>query len=527
VTAVCVPTLEARLNISHSYVVSLTDLTLPISNNATGRRREPDDERTFAHRQMSGIMALIAIAEPETTTVPFSGTGVRLRYSGALEKLDEGARGSAESAGAASRWSRRWRFNLSDQMLRNSLYLLINSGAQSGLGFVFWIIAARFFSPTAVGLAGSLYTTASFISFFGLMGLNIAFLRYLPVVRQRNKLITAGLVLVASFSGLIAVVYVFLMPVVTPPISFITHSLPLAAGFVILTAGSGLNSLTDAVFIAAGKANYNAVIDGVIGGAIKIIALVALVGGGAYAIFGAAAGGLASGAVTALLLMTRMFHWRPQFGDWGELLGPILRFSSVNYVGSVFSLLPALVVPLIVIDRIGKTGNAYYYIAFQLANLIYQAAYSVEQAFLVEGATEVVISRPVLMRSIRVLLALCIPSFLGVILFGHQLLAAFGSSYSTNAEGILIPLTVAVIPIAANNWFLTVLRLSNKLKAIVWSNVVYAVGIMGPAWVLAPHGLIALALAWPIGTSAAATVSGVAAMGAIRRNRSSANRQQH
>lgn len=523
-TAVYVLTLEARLNISHSYVVSLTDLTLPISNNATGRRRDPEDERTFAHRQMSGIMALIAIAEPETTTVPFSGTGVRLRYSGALEKLDEGTRESTESAGAASHWSRRWRFILSDQMLRNSLYLLVNSGAQAGLGFAFWIIAARFFSTEDVGRASSLYSAASFISFFGLLGLNITFLRYLPVVRQRDKLITAGLFLVASCSGVIALVYVFLTPLVARPISFIAHSLPLAVGFVILTAGSGLNSLTDAVFIAAGKASYNAVIDGVVGGAIKIIALIALVGGGAYGIFGAAAGGLASGAVTALLIMMKVFHWRPQFGDWGELLRPVLRFAGVNYVGNVFSLLPALVVPLIVLNRVGASGVAYYYVSFQLANLLYQAAYSVEQAFLVEGASEVVISRAVLMRSVRVLLALCIPSFFGVILFGRQLLAAFGSNYGSHAEGILIPLTVAVLPIAAYNWFLTILRLSNKLKEIVWSNIVYSVGIMGLAWVLAPHGLSALAIAWPVGTLAAAVVSGVAAMRVIRRNRSSANR---
>ena len=130
-------------------------------------------------------------------------------------------------------------------------------------------------------------------------------------------------------------------------------------------------------------------------------------------------------------------------------------------------------------------------------------------------------SRAVLMRSVRILLALCVPAFIVVILFGHELLMAFGPNYANNAESSLIPLTAAVLPIAANGWFLNVLRLSNQLTAIVWSNIVYAVAIIGLAWVLAPHGLGAVAIAWPIGTSVGALVAGVAAIGSIKGNRSS------
>ena len=82
----------------------------------------------------------------------------------------------------------------------------------------------------------------------------------------------------------------------------------------------------------------------------------------------------------------------------------------------------------------------------------------------------------------------------------------------------MIALAAAVLPIAAENWFLTVLRLSNKLKAIVWSNGVYGAVVIGLAWVLAPHGLTVVSLAWPIGASAGAIVAGVAAMGVIRRS---------
>jgi O-antigen/teichoic acid export membrane protein len=294
---------------------------------------------------------------------------------------------------------------------------------------------------------------------------------------------------------------------------------------VVLTAGGGINVLTDSIFIAVEKANYNAIVDGVVGGIAKIALVVILAGTGAYGVFGAATGGFVAAAVASVLLMVKVLRWRPVFGEFRRILKPILHFSGMNYVGNILNLLPTLIVPLIVISRVGSAAAAYYYVAFQLASLLYAAAYSVEQAFLAEGAHSGAINRAVLMRSARILLALCIPAFIAVLLFGHQLLAAFGSSYGSNAESSLIPLTAAVFPIAAYNWCLTVLRLSNRLRAIVWSNSVYAAAVIGLALILAPRGVGAVAMAWPIGTSAGAVVAGVAAVRSLRRQRPS--RRQH
>lgn len=163
--------------------------------------------------------------------------------------------------------------------------------------------------------------------------------------------------------------------------------------------------------------------------------------------------------------------------------------------------------------------------SYQLANLIYTAAFSVEQAFLVEGASAGIITRAALMRSLRVLLALCVPAFIVVLLFGHEMLLAFGPQYGAHATLVLMALTTAVLPIALNNWSLTILRLSNNLRAVVWSNVVYVVVITGLAYILAGHGLNAVALSWPIGTSASALVAGTAAYRSIRRQRSTPDKR--
>lgn len=483
-----------------------------------GRRHVEDDDNVYASRQLMGLLALMSIAEPETTVVPFSGASVRLRYTGPIELDRALPLEQPVEPGGADRLGRFRAFLRSDQMLRNAIYIILNSGVQAALGFGFWIITARFFDTASVGRASSLISATSLLSFLGLLGLNTTFIRYLPVASERNRLITAGTTLVALCSGIAAVIYVFLIPRFAPSVAFVSHNLEMALGFILLTAATGVNVLTDSVFIAAGKSSYNAIVDGFVGGFARIALIVILAGGGAFSIFSSASVGYASAAVVSLLLMTRVLNWRPSFGNFWRVIKPVLSFSGANYAGNVLNLLPGLIVPLIVLGRINATTEAYYFVAFQLAMLLYTATSAVEQAFLAEGASSGRMGNAVLVRSLRILLAFCIPAFLFILFFGRYALLAFGAKYSDHAEGCLIALAAAVLPIAADNWFLTVLRLSNKLKAIVWSNAVYGGVVIALAWVLAPHGLTALSLSWPVGASAGAVVAGVSAVGVIRRN---------
>lgn len=58
--------------------------------------------------------------------------------------------------------------------------LTVSSLASSALGFVFWVIAAARFSAADVGLAAAAVAAIAVISGVGVLGLNSAFLRYVP-----------------------------------------------------------------------------------------------------------------------------------------------------------------------------------------------------------------------------------------------------------------------------------------------------------------------------------------------------------
>ena len=247
-----------------------------------------------------------------------------------------------------------------------------------------------------------------------------------------------------------------------------------------------------------------------IGGVGKIALALVLVGTGAYGLFLASATGAALAAAASLGLILAVMHSRPSLKQPLKTLKPLLRFSGANYLGNILNMLPTLVVPVIVLDRMGAEYAAYYFVTFQVAGILYAAALSVEQTFLAEGSHADVNMRRLKRRSLRILLILCLPVTLGLIVTGRWLLLAFGWRYYHYGFTSLILFAVAAGPIAATYWFVTVLRLAGKLRAIVIVNGTYSVAICTLAWLGASHGLTAVAAAWPIGALIAACLAGIA-----------------
>jgi O-antigen/teichoic acid export membrane protein len=403
----------------------------------------------------------------------------------------------------------------SDHMVRNSLYLMLSSALQASLGFAFWIIVARLFSPADVGRASSLISATTVIAYLALLGLNSTLVRFLPTAQNRDALITAGLLLVAGCGAGIGLLYVLATPLIAPRLAFVAHHAGLAAGFVLLAAAASVNLLTDSVFIASRRAGYCALTDGVAGGSTKVACAALLAGTGAYGVFAASTAGFAMSAVVSIVLIFAVLRWRPAPANPLRTLRPVLRFSTASYAANVLSLLPVLVVPLIVLDRLGARSAAYYFVSFQIATLLYSAAYAVGQSFLAEGSHAGVDRRQLRKRSRRALAALYLPGVLVVILLAHWVLLVFGLRYSQHGTPSLIMLAIAAVPIAACNWSWTALRLSGHLVAVVVSSVIYTAAICGLAWYLAPRGLTSLAAAWPIGALLAA-IAAVVSVAALR-----------
>jgi O-antigen/teichoic acid export membrane protein len=404
-----------------------------------------------------------------------------------------------------------------NHMVRNSMFSLLSTGLQAALGFAFWVIAARIFTAPDVGRATSLISATTFIGSIALFGLNSTLSRFLPTTKSRDLMITSSVVIVAVGGTIFALAYVIALPLIAPQLRFMDARIPLAIGFVLLTGTATVNKLTDYIFVASRRTGINAFVDGGIGGVSRLILLPILASTGAYGLFSASTGGFAITSVASVILLWTHLHTRPRLKGALKEMRPLLRFSGANYLGNVFNLVPILVMSLIVLDRLGTSAAAYYYMAFQIANLLYSGVYAVEENFLAEGAHDEEALTHLMWRAGKLLAMMALPAALVGALLAHYIMLVFGHPYAVHGSGALVLMALATIPIAAQNWLITVMRLTGQLMAITVSNFVYAVAICGLAWVLAPHGLAMVGASWLFGSLLSVMVGIVAVLMGKRR----------
>ena len=379
------------------------------------------------------------------------------------------------------------------------------------LGFAFWIVNARLYNPSQVGLATALISAAGILYSVGLFGMDTTFIRFLPSSRTRDTDISSGLFVVFVATVAAAGVYLFLVPSLVPRLSFVRESPGLSLGFMAMTAFAAVNLVTDSVFIAHRKAQYNLLIDGVVQGLTKLVLPLFLVGLGAYGMY--AASGLAAtvAVVASIFFMVKAFDYRPRVVVSLRFLTAAWRFAAANYASSLLTLVPSLAVPLIVLNARGASQAGYYYVAFQFANMLAAAVYALSTSFLAEGSQEGA-ELPILMRRAGKLVALV--SFSGGLLVaasGHWLLLAFGVPYSQHGTTAVTVLAAATPAVGLYYWGISVLRITKRLRMLVFVNAVFATVTISLALVWSQNGLGWVAAAWLCGNLCAGIIAAAAA----------------
>ncbi|WP_159040123.1 lipopolysaccharide biosynthesis protein [Streptomyces sp. XY533] len=408
-----------------------------------------------------------------------------------------------------------------DQMFRSSFFLLASTLTTAGLSFLFWVVVARFYPPEQVGLATSLISATSLLSYLSMFGLNSTLIRFPAEGRAaRNGQITQSTALVLLVSCVAAGIYLLGLPWYGHKLLFVRDHAHLAALFVVSCACASLNLLVKSVFISARMAQYNVLSDGILQGLAKLAAPVALVGFGAAGILGSAGIGYAVAAAAALLLLRRRLGFRFDFRTRGTRLREQLRFSVASYVSSLINLAPVLVTPLIVLQKLGAAEAGYYFVAFQIAALLNSVSTAVGEAVFAEVSSDPSRFGELLRRSAKMIAVVQVPAVAVVAAGSGLLLLVFGGGYTEAASGLLTVLALAALAVALNTWACFGLKLAQRMKQLITANAVLACTTIGLALWWAPQGLVRVGCAWGIGNLAA----GLFATAALLRGRPSAPR---
>ncbi|HKX73568.1 MAG TPA: oligosaccharide flippase family protein [Candidatus Saccharimonadales bacterium] len=387
----------------------------------------------------------------------------------------------------------------SDSLVRNSFYLMLSTGIMAVLGFVFWFIAARMFSPADIGIATTLISAMNLISYIGLLGFNSTFIRMLPTSKNRSSEMNTGLILGTGAAIAAATAYILLVPTIAPALSLV-HDNPLyAIGFIAMTAMASVNLLTDSIFIAFRAAKYNLFIDGIVMSLVKLALPFAFVGLGAYGLFAASGAAAVSALVLSLFFLIKNFEYRPRLNLDKSTLNGVVKYSLANYVANLLNIAPTLILPLVIINHLGPANAGYYYLGFMVANLLYTVVYAVSQSLFAEGSYADRGLRELMKRGSVVIAAIMIPGAAAIYFGATLLLSVYGGSYAVEAAPLLQIFALAGPLVAVYTIANVLLRITKQTWAIIIVNVVYMVSIGGFAELWAGNGLVWIGYAWLVG----------------------------
>ncbi|MBA3788854.1 oligosaccharide flippase family protein [Patescibacteria group bacterium] len=394
-----------------------------------------------------------------------------------------------------------------DTLFRNSFYLMLNTVVMAGLGFGFWLISAHLFSPSDIGIASGLISAMALISYVSLLGFNNTFVRVLPTSTNRSTEINTGLLLSLLVAVVVAIGYLIAIPHIAPRLDLVNKNLFYSLGFIALAVFATMNMLTDSIFIALRAAKYNLLIDGGITSGIKMLLPFVFVSLGAYGVFASAGVAAGFGMIASIIFLIYKFEYRPRLHIHRQTVRSIFHYSFASYLANLLNIAPTLVLPLLIINRLGPAPAGYYYLAFMMANLLYAVAYSISQSLFAEGSYGDISLEKLARRSVVILGVIMIPAALILGAAGPFILQIFGKSYGVEASPVLITLSLAAPAVAAYSIGNVLLRLRNKIYSIIAVNVVYFAGISGFAILWVGKGLTWIGFAWIIGNVLAALLS--------------------
>jgi O-antigen/teichoic acid export membrane protein len=414
---------------------------------------------------------------------------------------------------------------VSDDLVRNSSYMMASTVITSGLGAVFWIAVARTYRPATVGLAAALISAMMLTSTFCMFGMQASLVDRLPRRgggAETSATLMAGLAGAGAFAAVGAAVVVYVLPRASARFDVLARRPVYAVAFLAGTILMSLSTVFDYTFVAERCAGKMTLRNTVFAAAkLPLVVVPPLLGlaGGVAAILGSWVAAAALGVATAVVLLRRLHRgYRPVLsGLAGELraMAPSLPLQHTITIAAGVS---PMVLPLFVSTELSPRANAYFYVSWMVGGLFFIISPAVSWSLFAEARRRDADYVALVKRAALVTTSLLAPLMVGVLLFGERVLALFGGKYAANGGGLLTILVVSAIPDAVTNLYVTAMRVRGTLVPAVILNVGMAAATLGLAWVLLrPLGIAGAGWAWLAAQSAGSVVVAVHVIAMRRR----------
>ncbi len=381
----------------------------------------------------------------------------------------------------------------------NAFYLMLNTAVMALFGFFFWIVVARFYTEAEVGLGSAIISAISLVALISLVGLNVSLVRFLPHSDKPQDLINSCYTLGGLTSVAVAGIFLAGLGFWSPALAFVNQNAIFASAFIIFTLLWTLSSLVNYTFIAQRRAGFVLCKD-------TIFSVLKLPLPILFVLFFHAFGIVTSwGIAVAVALAVAIFLFLPRVQDSYKpvptlrlsLLKDMWRYSSGNYLANLFMACLPFILPLMVVNLLGAEQNAYFYVGWMMAGLLFAIPGAISTSLFAEGSHFEDKLKENVTRSLKFTYLLLVPAVIVLILVGKWLLLAFGQSYSANALHLLWVLSLSSLPLALTQIYTGILRVTGRIKELmaIWGFIALVV-ILASYLIMPVTDIIGIGYAW-------------------------------
>jgi len=403
-------------------------------------------------------------------------------------------------------------------LIKNASHLMLGSVIQSGLTFVFWIITARLFETTVVGLVTALLSVLGIFAFAAELGFGMGLIRFMPGAGDKeNFLINTCFTVSSLFSSLLALLFIVGLPIWGQSFIPLFDSPIFSFLFIVFSVILTVTSLLMYIFVGKRMAKFTVYCTSITCVS-RIVLLLAIIFF-AQSVFGNVFGlfyisflstfaGIVIGIYIFLPEILPSFRLFPTI-NYG-LLREIGNYSAVNYVSTFILQITPLIFPLMVINILGSEMNAYFAMSWTIVATAQVIPISLFNSFLAESVTEKKLNKENFKKVLVLMLELLIPVTILMILLSSFVLSVFGSSYSEQGTPLVRIMALSTIPWGIIYLFVTVERYKKSSLRIICATLASAVLSIGMGYLLMLNwGLIGIGIGYLTGQTIVAIIVGI------------------
>lgn len=394
-------------------------------------------------------------------------------------------------------------------LYRTSYALMLTTGVNAALGLLFWVAAARLYPADIVGLGAAGVSALQLVAAVGWAGLHYTLVRYLPVAGKERRRLTVCVYAAGGLAAVVVAVVFTLGFTDTLRVSFVSGSTTSRAVFCACVFVWVVFSLEDAAFVGLRRSLIVPFANSLYG-VLKLVPLLLLTSvASPWTLVGVWVGAAALLAVPINSLLFWTFL-RDKNASRLPSTRTVVGFSAGHTAVAVAAWIPDFLVPLLVLNYVGESENAYYYAAWTITYSVRLLVLNIASALIVEAAYQEGSLRTLVRPAARLGAVVLFPSTAALIIGGGVLLQIFGPDYAA-AEALLRYFAMSLVPFTVIAIAVAYERVHQRFSAALLITAAASGTVVALDLALIPaFGIDGAGIGWLVGQSAGAIIgSGV------------------